>query len=206
MRRLVHEHAAALAGPRPAPRVRRVVRGVPPAEDVDGRQGGPADAPLVDRGLHAHDRRVEPALADDAEPDAGRLARGDRPVAVGERGRERLLDDDVGAVLGRGLDRAGVRGVRRADRDGLDAGLAHHRRDVGERLDAVAGRERVGARLRPIAHRDQVRGREDGERVGVRRPDLAAPDERRPQSHPAIIAQARPAERRREMTKLHACG
>ena len=74
----------------------------------------------------------------------------------------------------------GVHGVWRAHRDHLDAGLAHHRRDVGERRDAVAGRERVGAGLRPIAHGDEIRGGEGGERVGVRRTDLAAPDERRP--------------------------
>ena len=70
---------------------------------------------------------------------------------------------------------SGVHGVWRAHRDRLDAGLAHHRRDVGERRDAVAGRERVGARLRPIADRDEVRGGEGGERVGVGRPTLPHP-------------------------------
>ena len=191
MRRLVHEHAAALAVPRPAPRIGRVVGLVAPAEEVDGREHRASEPAGVDRGLHAHDGRIEAPLADHAEPDAGRSTGVDRPVAVGQRGRERLLNQDVDAVLRRDHDRGGVGGMRGAHAQDLDPLLAQHGREVGVRPDPEWLGEGGRTGERPVADRDEVRRVEGLQRGGMRLPHLAAPNERRSQSHTPPSSQAR---------------
>ena len=171
--RLVDEHAAALAGLRPAPGIHRVVLGSAPAEHLDRGEPGLADPPAVDRVLDPADRRVPAPLADDRQhdPDASRRPRSSRRQSAAVRAigfstttwrpgpsrRDRLL---------------GVERVRRADDDGVDAAALDHRLEAGVDAGAVrsasaSGRSRVPARRpRPAGRRGSAPGR----RRGARRP------------------------------------
>ena len=80
------------------------------------------------------------------------LDRRDDRVAVGERQRHRLFQDDVLAVLGGKLGMRGVKLVRGGDVDRLDRGIGHQLLHVGigpRIVVAGEGLARAGMRVRP---------------------------------------------------------
>ena len=98
--RLVHEDAAPLGVPLAPPGIGPIVGLVAPAIHGEGAEDRPADLARVDGLLHAPDRLVPPALADDTELDAVLPRRGEHRLAILEARRQRLLDQDVHAGLG----------------------------------------------------------------------------------------------------------
>ena len=102
--------------------------------------------------LHAHDRRIEPAVVRDAEGHAMRAARRDHAIAFGSGHRHRLLAEHVLARLGGGNRLRRVKGHRCGDVDALDVSVCdeilplpvpsprpHLRREGGRQLAARAG-------------------------------------------------------------------
>ncbi len=106
VRRLVNQDAAALGVPATAPRVGLIIGSVAPAEHLEDAEHGRADLGGVDGVLHAANRLVEAALADNAEVDARPPRRGEHGITVGQGGGQRFLNQDVNAGLG-GRDRGG---------------------------------------------------------------------------------------------------
>ena len=211
MGRLVDEDAAALGVPAASPGVGSVVREVAPAIHLEDAQRRRADLPRVDRRLHPTDRLVPPPLADDAERHGRPLRRGEHRVAIGEARRHRLLDQDMGAGLGREDRRPGVERVRRGDRDGLGPRLVEHPGDIGEGAPAIGVREGSGALGRGVADGDQLRLGEVAERQDVGCSHLAAADQGGPESghwglrrvrhagHPIVTASRRRRSARRTL-------
>ena len=104
--------------------------------------------------------------------------RGDHRVAVGEARRQRLLDQDMNAGLGRLDRRLGVQRVRRADEDGL-----RRRTPRASSATSVKGRapnRAANASARSagrVADGDEFRLGQARERRGVDLADLAAADQ-----------------------------
>ena len=78
------------------------------------------NSPLCDDPLHLPDVGIESVGMADDQLQAGTLRRGDHRVAVGQRKRQRLLDEDVLAVLQRLDCLTRMEAVRGGDVDRLD--------------------------------------------------------------------------------------
>ncbi len=100
-----------------------------------------ADGAGVDQVLGGVVRAVPGERPVDREAVAGRGHGGDHPAGVGGAGGEGLLDHDVEAVRGDGLDGVGVGGGGGADDGEVGGGLREAGGEVGE--DAL-GRDREG--------------------------------------------------------------
>ena len=171
--RLINQDAAAFGGPFAAPRVRTVVRLIAPGEHGDRAENRRADLALVDGGLHGEDRFKKTPLADDAEAGTGASGGFEHAVAIFDRGRKRLFDENVDPAFQGGHRGCGVERMRRADDDRFHAG-GEHRRDVGEGGGPILGGEGRGAGAVVIADGGELAERGKGR--GVKMADLAAAD------------------------------
>ena len=119
VRRLVHQHTAALARPRSAPAGGAVVA-VRAIERVDDRDAYELPEPTAcDQLVRGDDHRPEALLEADAEQPPSPLRSVDHRVGLACFDSERLLDEHMGAYLER-LDRERRVGrMRRADDDDI---------------------------------------------------------------------------------------
>ncbi len=176
--RLVHQDAAALAGPRPTPAGCAVV-GLGPVERVDDRHAHElAELACRDQLVCPHDHRPEPLLEADGEEPTGTLRGGDHRVGGVGLDRERLLAENMRARLERGDRERRVGGMRRADDD-------HVRREREQLVVAAA------ARFVDVADPDQLRVLDRFDRGDVERRDHARADDAVAERHaPSLRAAA----------------
>ena len=106
-------------------------------------------SPLSISSRGAQDRRIEAVAVPDDELHARLARRRDHRAAFVERDRDRLLDQHMLAVRGRGGDMPGMNLVRRGDIDRLDVRIG------AQLLDRVVGR----ARRSPAANCARASGR-----------------------------------------------
>lgn len=179
---LVHE-AAAVLGPRPAPRGLLVVGAVAVPADVDGTVGEPPEAtPLQGPAglLHGH---VEAVLVAGAHLHTGRVGASNDLVGVGHGHGQGLLDDDVDAAVDEVEGDPGVLAALGGHGCELDLGvLGQHLPVVGVAadgavaLEAVLGQERLHALGQHVAdgHEVEAVALDGGDVVGG---DAAAADD-----------------------------
>ena len=128
VRHLVEQDAAAPFGVelfRPA----RAIEEVGVVEAVNETE--PAEVAAPDDLMHQPHRRIEGVGVADHEMHLVALHRRDDGVAVGQRQRHRLFQDDVLAVLGRKRRVRRMKLVRGGDVDDVDLGIGHQLSDVG---------------------------------------------------------------------------
>ena len=135
---LVDQNAAAFALPGAAPCVAVVVGLITPAQHGDHAQHRLADLASLDGFVDAHTGAVEAALHHRADGDVVLVACLDNAVAVSEAGSQRLLDEDVAAVLRCGHSGVAVDGVRGADADDVQMFFLDHLRNVRVGVDIVS--------------------------------------------------------------------
>jgi hypothetical protein len=193
---LVHEGAAAVEGPRAAPRAAVVVLlGAVPL-DISVAEGELAEASAVDGLLEQLRGIVETRGEDRAELDACFVAGLDDAVAFFQRHFERLLDDHVFAGLGGGNCRIHVSAAGRGDRHGVHRRIGEH---LVERLVSAAGvfkAEGLGAARRRVGAGDEFGAADVGERLGVKTTDHAGADDAKSNGHRKLRGLGTRGERR----------
>ena len=105
-----------------------------------------ADEPLVDQPLGRHMRRIPAQRPVDGEPHSRLLDGRKDPVGVGERGGERLFQQDVDAERGDLFDHVRMSRGRRTEDGKIRMRLSHALRDIA--IDALGGDGEVGDRVR----------------------------------------------------------
>ena len=182
--RLVHQHTAALARPRPAP-VGGAVVAVRPIERVDDRDAYELPEPTAcDQRARGGDHRPEALLEADTEQPPGPVRSVDHRVGLACLDSERLLDENMGARLER-LDRERRVGrMRRADDNDI--------RRQSEQFAVVDERRapgllRASYRELPVvgADPDELDIVERGDRLQVEGRDHPGPDHAVAQPHAA---------------------
>ena len=149
--------------------------------------------PQLDKGAGARDRTADPAASQkgvdglhrqeipgdvaDRQQAGGPVRRRDDGVAVGQRRRDRLFQQDVLARAQRRDRDLAVHIVRGGDHDDIHGRIAQQRGPVGMGRAAVAGgkgRDRVGV---VAADGCQPRARDLAQRLGVNRAEMARADD-----------------------------
>ena len=188
MGRLVHQDAAALPLPGAAPAVAVVVGAVPPAQHGHHAQDGPADLPCLDGLMDPHAGPVKTALHHGADGHMVPLPRRDDPVAVLQTGGQRLFDQDIAAVFGRGDGRAAVGRVGRADADHIQPLCLDHLGHVGIRPHVVPLRKGPRPVEVCVAHRRKGAAAQLAVCFCVEIPHLAAADNASFQAHVPLLS------------------
>jgi hypothetical protein len=106
-----------------------------------------AERPPIDQPSHLLDGRLVAPFVADAEHDAGLAAGFDRAFRVAAREGEGLFAEDVLAGASDGEHLFRMQGVRRAQDDRVDVGIAQHIRKAGGEFQPVLGRETLVCRV-----------------------------------------------------------
>jgi hypothetical protein len=147
---------------------------VTPAQDSQGGQHGFADFASFDSLSHAYHRRIQTALADDAQSNSSLPAGRDGPVAAVQVGCQGFFNQHMDAVLRRQYDQIGMRRMGGTDGKHVDARLTEHLLTVGVSLRAVLPGKSVGLIRAVTARGYQSRLRQRRQCLGVGMPHLAA--------------------------------
>src|SRR5262249_59425984 len=155
------------APPPPHPRRQRAREAVVGGE-IPLDLGHAAERALVDQTLQGAAGRLLAALVADGQHDTGPAARLGGAARIGDRERERFVDEDVLARGGGGHDVLGMRRVGRRDQHALDLAIREHGVE-GRQIAAPVGlRERRAVLGGAAGARDDAEARAATGRIGQR--------------------------------------
>ena len=186
------EDPASDAGRVVAPAVRAAAEAAPP--EVDRARQRAANPAGRDLGLEPPPERRKPQLVADGDCAATATAGLDDGVAVGQRRRQRLFDQDVPPGLERRQGDLGVEDVRGDDVDDveLQVGAGEHRLPTDDRRHAQLGLGAAGRLGRRDGDRGQLGARRVTDRVGMAGAPASTPDQAEAGGHPLRAPLVRP--------------